>query len=358
MPENTVAPMYQKAGDGVIRMSEPTPARSRIAWPWPEQPLLSGHVYRITDPLTFFGPILSGQGSPQAGYEPWPELEVRTWSVNDLIPIPIPGATAQTQADGGFAITQRPPNASVPGDTPSDVRFALLVSEGSFPFLPLYRSDLSLSVAAAETTELNIWLLTETVDVKDGISAGDVSDNVHGSGLPGNTHITASPSGLSFSGSHSGADVRFGIAITPDTSFDLTTFLDLQLTSWDIHVGWPADWCTNANDILAEIVGGLQDAGASMNATVLARIKAALVEQEPILAGEVDTFLASDVSVTFMDITYPTQYTWPISNTTDSTVVITGDLCIGYPRHLSWDPSRLPVFEPLRLSRALRPVML
>ena len=57
-----------------------------------------------------------------------------------------------------------------------------------------------------------------------------------------------------------------------------------------------------------------------------------------------------------MDITYPTQYTWPLSNTTDATVVIAGDLCIGYPRHLSWDPSKLPVFEPVRLSRAFRPV--
>jgi hypothetical protein len=58
-----------------------------------------------------------------------------------------------------------------------------------------------------------------------------------------------------------------------------------------------------------------------------------------------------------MDVTYPTQYTWPLSNTTDSTVVITGDLCLGYPRHLSSDPSRVPVFAPLRLSRALRPVL-
>jgi hypothetical protein len=339
-------------------MSEPASAALRVVRPWPEQPLLSGHVYRITDPLSFFAPILGGQGPPQAGYEPWAGLEVRTWSVNDLIPIPIPGPTAETQADGSFGITQSPPNASVPGDTPSDVRFALLVTEGSFPFRPLYRSDLSLSVAAAEATELNIWLLTETVDVKDGISAGDVSGAVNGSGLPGNTEITASPSGLSFSGSHLGADVRFGIALTPDTSFDLTTFLDLQLTSWNIHVGWPADWCTNADDILTEIVGGLQDASASMNATVLARIKAGIVEREPILAGEIDAFLASDVSVTFMDVTYPNQYTWPMSHTTDPTVVITGDLCIGYPRHLSWDPSRLPVFEPVRLSRALRPVML
>jgi len=70
----------------------------------------------------------------------------------------------------------------------------------------------------------------------------------------------------------------------------------------------------------------------------------------------VRTFFASDASVTFMDVTYPTQHTWPLSNTTDTTVVIAGDICIGYPRHLSWDPSKRPVFEAVRLSRALRPV--
>jgi len=47
-----------------------------------------------------------------------------------------------------------------------------------------------------------------------------------------------------------------------------------------------------------------------------------------------------------------------MSNTTDSTVVITGDLCIGYPRSLSSDPSRLPVINAFRLSRPLRPVWL
>jgi len=48
-------------------------------------------------------------------------------------------------------------------------------------------------VAAAEATELNVWILPEPIDPKDGITAGQV-----------------------------------------------TTFLDLQLSSWNIHVGWPA----------------------------------------------------------------------------------------------------------------------
>jgi hypothetical protein len=231
----------------------------------------------------------------------------------------------------------------------------MVVSEGSFPFRPLYRSDLSLSVGSAEATELNVWLLPESVDVKDGISAGTVSGTVQGSGLPGNTQITASPSGLSFSGSSSGANVEFGISIIPDSSFELTTYLDLLLTSWNIHVGWPADWCTNADSILAEIVQGLQGAASNMNAAVLKKIKSvAAGEGLPLPAN----FFTSVASVTFMDISYPTQHKWPMSNTTDSTVVITGDLCIGYPRSLSSDPSRLPVINAFRLSRPLRPVWL
>jgi hypothetical protein len=319
---------------------------------------LTGHVYRITDPGTFFVPILLGQGPPAEGYQPWSGLEVRTWSVNDLFPIPFPGGTAQTAQDGGFEITQTPPNPTLGGGVgqPSDIRFSLGVSEGTFPFRPLYRSDLSLSVEAAETTELNVWLLPESIDVKDGATAGDVSGVLHDSGLPGNTHITASPSGLSFSGSDSGANIKFSISITPDTSFDLTALLDLRLSSWNIDVGWPADWCTNADDILAEIVRGLQDSATSMNASVLAKLENLFADIENLPLSTVRAFFGSDASVTFMDVTYPTQYTWPLSNTADTTVVIAGDLCIGYPRHLSRDPSKVPVFEPVRLSRALRPV--
>jgi hypothetical protein len=342
-------------------ISETGNAGLRARPPGPFDKSLRGHIYRITELVTFFAPILTGGGPPARGYEPWAGLEVQTWSVNDLIPIPFPGGSAQTQADGSFEVTQTPPNPTTGGGSgqPSDIRFSLLVSEGSFPYRPLYRSDLSLSVNAAEGTELNIWLLTEAVDVTDGISAGTVSGVLHDSALPGNTEVTASPSGLAFAGSDSGTNIQFGISITPDTSFDLNSFLDLHLSSWNLHIGWPADWCNNADDILIEIHRALQDAGSSMNAAVLTQLETILVETAPFLSpDEVHTFFHSDVSVTFMDITFPTQYTWPVSDATDPNVVVTGDLCIGYPRHLSWDPSNIPVFQAQRLSRTLRPVLL
>lgn len=320
--------------------------------PWPGGPVFSGHVYQVNakDELQFLSAILNGQAPPQQSYAPWPGLEVNTWSVNDLLPIPVPGPSTVTQADGSFAITQPPATATVPGGTPSDVRFGLIVTEGSFPLRPLYRSDLSLSVGGAEATELNIWLLPYMIGTDEGLSAGSVSSVLKGSGLPGNTHIMANASGLSFSGSHLGVDLKFGISIVPDTSFDLATYLDLLLSSWNIHVGWPADWCTNADSILVEIVQGLQEAATSMNQTVLKNIESDAPLPSPA------KFFSSIVSVTFMDVTYPNQHTWSISNTSDSTVVITGDLCIGYPRSLSSDPSRMPVIKAQRLSRPMRPV--
>ena len=179
---------------------------------------------------------------------------------------------------------------------------------------------------------------------------------LQGSGLPGNTRITASASGLAFSGSDAGADVTFGISITPDTSFDLTTFLDLQLSSWNIHVGWPADWYMSADDILAEIVQGVQNAGASMNASVLTKIKNVFETEEPLPSSYANMFFDSDVSVTFRDITYPApipgRCRTPRTRPSSSGAIRAS----GYPRHLSSDPSNRPV-NALRLSRALRPVL-
>lgn len=76
-------------------MGEAQTAPWRWGETWPYGNGLAGHVYQITDALAFFEPILiPGQGEPQ-GYEPWAGLEVRTWSVNDLLPSRFPGS-AQT----------------------------------------------------------------------------------------------------------------------------------------------------------------------------------------------------------------------------------------------------------------------
>ena len=79
-------------------MGEAQPAPGRWGQTWPYGSGLVGHVYQITDATAFFEPILfPGPGEPQ-GYEPWAGLEVRTWSVNDLLPIPFPGGSAKLRA--------------------------------------------------------------------------------------------------------------------------------------------------------------------------------------------------------------------------------------------------------------------
>jgi hypothetical protein len=92
------------------------PARPPI--PWPEGPTFTGHTYQITDVESFFLPVLNGQAPPPESYQPWSGLEVRTWSVNDLLPIPVAGPSSQTQADGSFSITQPPANAKCPVGRP------------------------------------------------------------------------------------------------------------------------------------------------------------------------------------------------------------------------------------------------
>jgi hypothetical protein len=86
-------------------------------------------------------------------------------------------------------------------------------------------------------------------------------------------------------------------------------------------VGWPADWCTNADDILVEIVQGLQNAATKMQTSVLTRLEQAFVELENLpeltpgspFAALINTFFNSDISVTFRDITYPERDAAPLS---------------------------------------------
>jgi hypothetical protein len=69
------------------------------------------------------------------------------------------------------------------------------------------------------------------------------------------------------------------------------------------HPRGPADWCTNADEVLAEIVRGLQDSATSMNASVLAKFGEGLRRYEDLPLSTVRAFFASDASVTFMDVT-------------------------------------------------------
>lgn len=324
---------------------------------------ISGHVRRVTNIESCYGPILFGDDAPPTqGFDPWAGATVSLVFRCDapsffgqifgwvLLPVDLGGDLSRsvtTGADGSFSFSDPTATqleqiaawAGIPGDEALTVE--LWVAQGQFPFQVMYRSDVSLTLKEADGKELDLWLLPYKLPVKDGISAGMISGVMSGKGLPGNTTITANGSGLSFSGSSSGADVNFGIGITPDTSSDLDAFFDIALTSWNIDVGWPADWCTSADDILHQIQGAVGGAGASVNAKVLALMKGILDKAYPGLQDEVATFIDQDVSVTFINLSYPKPgYSWPASNTKDGTVALLAEPVIGWPRSLASEPTK------------------
>jgi hypothetical protein len=317
---------------------------------------LKGHVYQITDETGFFTPIILGQSPPLTGFEPWAGLDVHcTFYGGPFDVFAFPGQAA-TAADGSF---------SIPDPTP--LQWAIL---GPSPFVwlyitrppdvPLYRSGYS-SFNAADEPELNIWLLPADEKLsaaEDSFSAGDVSAALTGAGLPRNTVITAAPNSLSFKGTRADGEisVKFSISIVPDTSADLSDFLDVALTSWDINVSWPVSWWISAEDVLTSVKAGISEAGTSVNAAVLARMETTLEQQDQVLPGLAKNFFENEVSVTFMDVEFPLTHSWDLSNTTDPALVVRADPCIGYPRSFAADLAK-PVAVPPWLLRqhAIRP---
>jgi hypothetical protein len=67
-------------------------------------------------------------------------------------------------------------------------------------------------------------------------------------------------------------DVEFGIQLIPDISPNLSIFFDLALDGLNIHVGFPADRGTSANDILNDIKSRLQTSGSTANQLVAGTI--------------------------------------------------------------------------------------
>jgi hypothetical protein len=202
---------------------------------------------------------------------------------------------------------------------------------------PLYRSGV-FSLAEGDERQLDIYLFPDTLAVSDGIGAGDVSGVLAGSGLPGNTQITASPSGLSFQGSEGQVSLKFGISLRPDTSNDLNAFLDLSLASWNINVDWPTSWFKSATDVLNDLRSGLAGAASSVNSAVLAKMETIIETEDGLPSALAETFFNEEVSVTFMDVSYPTQHSWGIGDKDDGTVVVLADPCIGYPRDFGMEP--------------------
>jgi hypothetical protein len=246
------------------------------------------------------------------------------WPPFGFLSLPAAGSTATVAGDGSFALSDPAP---VVVESGFPVRVSLSVTAG----VQVYRSGY-IPLAEAQFKELNLWLYVDQLPTSDGISAGTISQQVGGAGLPDNTTINAGgPYGLHFTGSEGQVNIDFNIGIAPDTSPNLNDFLDLSVIAWNINVDWPTSWFTSAPDVLNQIKSGIAAAGSKVNQAVLQRMEGILRSEEGLTASMASDFL-SDVSVTFSGVGYPTSHSWGIGDTSDDTIVLAANPCIGFPR--------------------------
>jgi hypothetical protein len=293
---------------------------------------LVGHVYYITDASNAFVPVVLGDKPPTIGFVPWPGAKVQVTYYREFLGLRLWlwRTTATAGSDGSFQLADPPAQVEEMASFVS-----LLVSSGVSVFRSAY-----VPIAEARSHELDMWVYVDRLPVSDGISAGTISQLVSGHGLPGNTTITAGgPYGLNFSGSEGQVNMNFNIWIAPDTSPNLDDFLDLSINGYDINVGWPTDWVESPDDVLNSIKSGIAAAGGSINAAVLNRMAEILETQDGLSSPVAREFLNNDVSVVFFGIGYPHKHSWKISNTTDETVVLTANPCIGFPRNFAAESS-------------------
>lgn len=280
-----------------------------------------GYVNLITDPTTFFAPILFGQGPPSSGYAPTDSPVIVTlYSPGFIFGLfSFSMQTTVNTSDGSFEF-------QLPGDYVFD-QVAITVSYLGYPY---YRSGFFPFANLAK--ELNIFIYEPRLPTSDGISAGQVSTALSTTSLPGNTSISVNSNGFNISGSESEVSLDFGLRITPDTSANLNVYFDLALNGWNINVGWPESWCESATDVLNSIKAGLQTAGSAANKLVASQIST-ILQSAPLnlSSGEAITLL-DNVSIQFVYASYPNNHTWGLSNKTDSTIVIFPQPVIGYPR--------------------------
>src|SRR5262249_11734661 len=87
--------------------------------------------------------------------------------------------------------------------------------------------------------------------------------------------------------------------------------IDLGLEGWNIHVGFPADWCTIAQDILNQTRAALGSERAQVNVFVKGQILQILQKPPVNLNPAQPSALLNRVSISFSSITFPNKHTWP-----------------------------------------------
>jgi hypothetical protein len=287
---------------------------------------ITGRVNLINNPTEFFLPIILGSGPPTSGFAPSKSsgVVVILTAYLDLIPslppLPLPFVTTASTTNGDFTLPDIP--SALPG-----TQVSLLVTVHGRPF---YRSE---RFSRSHTDKhLDIFVYQPTIPSGDGVTAGQISTGLASAGLPGNTTLSANPWGLGVVGSKSGADIQFGIQLVPDTSTNLSIFFDLALDGYNIHVGFPADWCTSADDILNSIKSALQTSGSKANQLVSGTITKAFEGPPLNLSSTVTQKLLDSVSIQFVTMSLPNKHTWALSDQSDRTIVVVPQLTLGFPR--------------------------
>jgi hypothetical protein len=289
--------------------------------------IVHGTVYLVTNPTEFFPPLVLEVGgpAPTSGFAAvGSPLQVSVTLIGSLLGLPFPFMAFSgplNTTNGTFSIN------IPPGIDPFNPQSAA-ISISLFNF-PVYRSA-TFPIAHLEQN-LNIFLYQPSLPASDGISAGQISNVLSGHQLPGDTTLASNSSGLNVVGSEGQINLQFGIAITPDRSSNLGVFFDLALNGYNIHVGWPESWCESADDVLHSIQSGLQTAGSAANNLVASRL-ATILQSAPLnlTAGEAHNLL-QNVSIQFESVSFA-NHSWPLSNTSDSTIVISPRPILGYPR--------------------------
>jgi hypothetical protein len=291
---------------------------------------IKGTIHTVTDPTAFFLPIALGGNTHGGGFEPTKSsgVEVMLMAWMDIFPglpaIPVPFAAAANATNGTFSLPDIPASLDA---TVHNVSFLVTVHNQ-----PFYRSGLFPRTHITPEKTFDIFIYQPKVPASDGITAGLISSGLAGGGLPGDTKLTANSWGIGVAGDSSGADIQFGIALTPDTSPNLNIFFDLALHNWDIHVGFPADWCTSADSILNKIKTALQTDNSAANTLAKGTITKAFEGPPLNLSAQVTQKVMNAVSIQFTHLTLPTSHTWALTNTTDKTIVVVPTLTLGFPR--------------------------
>jgi len=286
--------------------------------------MINGQIHLITNPTAFFAPILLGSGGPTTGFA---NLTGGSFVIT-MTGFAVANPTVQTTVsaavnatNGTFSLHEYPTTTHI-----DDVSLNL-----AHLGQPFYRSAV-FKYTRAKQGNLNIYLFQPVLPASDGVAAGVISTALASGSLPGNTTLSSNPWGIGIVGSKSGADIQFGITLIPHTSTNLNVYADLALQNWNIHVGFPADWCTTAHDILTSIRTALVNDDGEVNVLIKAQI-IQMIEKPPLgLSAALATSLVNHVSITFSSILFPVKHTWALSNTKDTTVVMNVHPTIGYPR--------------------------